>query len=136
MDFSVFEPILELREELLSHLKDLMAGTAKSSKDEGAPLAEDKATAGLMRSALKQRERVLAALAASRPDAASRIEDILRAAAMPLPSVGAPPGPGLAKTPGPKKPAGKKSAAKEPASKKLAAKKPAAKSEKTGPREA
>ena len=77
MDFSVFDPILALRDDLLGHLSDLAA-------------PQDKASAALMKRALQQRERTLDALAASKPKAGAAIKGILRAASAPLPPVGLP----------------------------------------------
>jgi hypothetical protein len=111
MDFSIFEPILALRDELLEHLNDLAAPAAAKAGDGPATEGKDQAAAGLLRRVFEERDRALAALAASKPGSAVEIKDILRAASAPLPPVEAPlPSPlgGPARARAAKKPVAKK----------------------------
>lgn len=71
MDFSLFGPLLALREEL-----------AKAA-DLGTPL--DKKAIGLLKRVAQQRERTLALIARAQPE--SRIDEVFRAAAAPLPAL-------------------------------------------------
>lgn len=72
MDFSIFEPLLALREELLK-------------KSAGIGSAPDKASIELVKRIVQQRDRTKILVAESNP--ASDIEEILRAAAAPLPAL-------------------------------------------------
>ena len=71
MDFSLFGPLLALRQEL---------GRAA---DLGTPL--DKKAIDLLKRVAQQRERTLALIAKAQPE--SRIDDVFRAAAAPLPAL-------------------------------------------------
>jgi hypothetical protein len=79
MDFSILEPLFKLREEVHENLNDPAALSRP-------------ATADLLRRVAQHRERALAAIAKAKPRR-TLIDDILRAAAAPLPELGAPPAP-------------------------------------------
>ena len=70
MDFSLFGPLLALREELVK------------ATDLGTP--HDKGAIALLKRVAQQRERTLALIA--KADPASRIDEVFRAASAPLPA--------------------------------------------------
>jgi hypothetical protein len=79
MDFSILEPLFKLREEVHENLNDPAAPSRPATVD-------------LLRRIAQHRERALAAIAKAKPRR-TLIDDILRAAAAPLPELGAPPAP-------------------------------------------
>jgi hypothetical protein len=70
MDFSIFEPLLALREEFLD----------KAARTGGA---HDEATIDLLKRVVQERDRTLMIAAKAKPE--DHIKEILRAASAPLP---------------------------------------------------
>jgi len=104
VDFSMFDAILALHDEMTENLRDIMSTplpAAPSGKARGARRVVPKATGDILERASKLHEAVFAALAASKPNPEARMQEILRAAAAPisaLDATGRPQGPKVAKT--------------------------------------